>query len=204
MIKPPKNAAHSAVTAEHGSPPEFVELAYEVMGGIDLDPASSPAWNRTIRAARIITAEENGLRTPWVAGAPSVLQLRTQPVPGFGERVRVLVNPPGDKRGELVAEFWFGVTEYFRLRWISSAIWIGFNVEQLSRLQRVGAPTSPLREMTLVPSERKNYLDERTGRQQADAPHASFVTLLTRDTRERERFAGLGAALGDVVNGDRR
>lgn len=204
MKTKPRNAAHLSISPEQGSPPVFVELAHAVMGGIDLDPASSPAWNRNVGATRIITAAENGLRTPWVAGAPSVLELRTRPVPGFGERVRVLVNPPGDKRGELVAEFWYGVTTYFALRWISSAIWIGFNVEQLSRLQRVGAPTSPLREMTLVPEERKNYIDERTGREQSDAPHASFVTLLTRDPRERERFAGLAGRLGDVVNGDRR
>lgn len=203
-MKKPRNAAHSSASAEQGTPPVFVELAHAAMGGIDLDPASSPAWNRNVRARRIIAAEENGLRTPWVEGAPSVLELRTKPVPGFGERCRVLVNPPGDKRGELVAEFWFGVTTYFALRWISSAIWIGFNVEQLSRLQRVGAPTSPLREMTLVPSERKNYIHEHTGREQDDAPHASFVTLLSRDTRERERFAGLAGELGDVVNGDRR
>jgi hypothetical protein len=204
MTKTPKNAAHSAESAEHGSPPEFVDLAHAVMGGIDLDPASSPAWNLNVRAARIITAEQNGLRTPWVDGAPSVLELRTRPVPGAGKRMRVIVNAPGDPRGELVAAFWFGLTTYFALRWVSSAIWIGFNVEQLSRLQRVGAPTSPLREMTLVPSERKNYIDERTGRAQDDAPHASFVTLLTHDTRERERFAGIAGQLGDVVNGSRR
>ena len=199
-----KNAAHSMATCEHGTPPEFVDVAHDVMGGIDLDPASSPTWNRFVQAKRIITAEQGFQRTPWTDGAPTILELRTNPIEGFGEQLRVIFNPPGDKRGELVALAWFGLTWLFRRGWVSSAIWIGFNVEQLARLQRVDAATHPLAEMTLVPPTRPNFRSEHTLKIQEDAAHAGFVTLLSRDPLERERFAGAAGALGYVVNGDRR
>lgn len=202
--KQPRGAQHTMESAEHGSPPAFVDLARRTMGGIDLDPMSSERWNRRVGAKRFITKEQSAFRTPWTDGAPIVLELRTNPVRGFGERLRVFLNPAGDKSGDVVAQAWFGLTTLYVREWVSSAIWVGFNVEQLARLQRVGAPTHPLAEMTLVPPERTDYIDELTDRAQKDAPHASFVTLLSRDPRERERFAGLAGQLGHVVNGDRR
>lgn len=198
-------AQHSMVTAEHGSPPEFVDLAHYAMGGIDLDPASTPEWNKNVRATRIITKQQNGLRTPWFQGAPSILDLRKNQTRAPIDHVngRTILNPPSDKRGRLVAQFWFGITELWRLGWVTSGVYVGFNVEQLSRLQRVGAHTHPLREVTLVPETRHDYHDTQTTLGE-DAPHASFVTLLTRNRDEIERFAALGSQLGFVVNGDRR
>jgi hypothetical protein len=208
-------AQHSMETDEHGSPPEFVELARETMGGIDVDPASSPEWNRNVGATRIITKQQNGLRTPWFPDAPPPIRLRTSmarphvPAVCGGVEVkraprRVILNPPGDPRGALVAAFWFAITEYFHLGWMTAGVWIGFNVEQLSRLQRVGARSHPLEHVTLVPAKRHNYVDGETGKLQEDAPHASFVTLLTRNPREVETFAAIGGQYGCIVNGDRR
>lgn len=198
------SAQHSSATPEHGSPPEFVELAHNTYGVPDVDPASSPAWNGLVRARRIITAEENGLRTPWFEGAPPPLELRTNPMraPVALKAYTVFLNPPGEPTGDLVAQFWFALTEYYRLGWISAGIWIGFNVEQLARLQRTGAPTHPLAEVTLVPANRKGYRITPT-KINPQPPHASFVTLLARPAPTRKRFAAYAAELGYVVNGDR-
>lgn len=62
---------------EWRTPKVIVEAAREVLGHIDLDPASSPGANETVRASRIFTAEENGLENIW-----------------FG---RVWMNPPYSK-----------------------------------------------------------------------------------------------------------
>jgi len=47
------------------TPAEYVEAARSVMGGIDLDPASSETANRTVKASRILTQEQNGLAVSW-------------------------------------------------------------------------------------------------------------------------------------------
>ena len=50
------------------TPPEILDAAREVLGGFDLDPASSEIANRTVRAARFFTAEDDGLTRDWPSG----------------------------------------------------------------------------------------------------------------------------------------
>lgn len=200
------SAQHSLKSHDHGSPPEFVDLAHRTIGLPTVDPASSPKWNGFVQASRIITAAQGFTKTPWFAGAPAPLQLRVdQKRPAAGDETgTAFFNPPNDKRGELVAAAWWALAEYFHLGWVTAGIYVGFNVEQLSRLQRVDARSHPLQHVTLVPAKRRDYRDGSTTKLQEDAPHASFVTLLSRNARQIETFAVLGRELGHVVNGDRR
>jgi len=52
---------------EYYTPPDIVEAAREVMGSIDLDPASSKQANKKIKAGKYYTKDENGLSLPWDA-----------------------------------------------------------------------------------------------------------------------------------------
>lgn len=55
----------SCETNEWYSPPWVIALAREVMGDIDLDPASCDHAQQVVKAAKYYTKEENGLRWPW-------------------------------------------------------------------------------------------------------------------------------------------
>ena len=52
-------------TNEWYTPSNIIELAREVMGEIDLDPASCDEANLTVKATRYHTSQDNGLRHPW-------------------------------------------------------------------------------------------------------------------------------------------
>ena len=50
---------------EYYTPPEIIEAARQVLGFIDLDPASSVIANQTVKAAEFFTAADDGLSKPW-------------------------------------------------------------------------------------------------------------------------------------------
>ncbi|MDQ6701987.1 MAG: hypothetical protein M3Z96_02190 [Pseudomonadota bacterium] len=47
------------------TPAKYIELARAVMGGIDLDPASHPIAQRTVKAAQFFTQADDGLTRSW-------------------------------------------------------------------------------------------------------------------------------------------
>ncbi len=69
------------------TPRPFLDAAHELMGGIDLDPASNERANLTVRAQRYYTINDDGTALPW-----------------FG---RVWLNPPyGREEGESNQSLW--------------------------------------------------------------------------------------------------
>lgn len=61
----PLIAMSSTGNFEWYTPPEVADLARDVMGGIDLDPASCEYANGLIKAKRFYTKQDNGLQLPW-------------------------------------------------------------------------------------------------------------------------------------------
>lgn len=204
-----KNAAlHSAATDVWGTPPELIQLARTTLGWIDCDPATDATWNQRIGAYRILTAQDDGTRTPWMLGGPKPADAARIPCTDRDRQYHVFCNPPGDKRGELVAAYWRALAGYLATGWVTAGIWVGFSIEQLARLQRVGAVSHPLQHTTLILAERSNFLKsfDVAG---ADPSHANFVTLVTAPGRDlvstdrrhvlRNTFLAAAAPLGAVV-----
>lgn len=83
-------ASHQLINAstnnEWYTPRPFLDAAHEVMGGIDLDPASNAMANEAVRAERYYTIHDDGFAQIW--GTPDA-------------PVRVWMNPPyGTHEGE--------------------------------------------------------------------------------------------------------
>jgi len=51
------------------TPPHILDLARDILGGIELDPASDEAAQRTVQAARYFTQADDGLSQPWHAAS---------------------------------------------------------------------------------------------------------------------------------------
>lgn len=60
-----RTVLQSSESNEWFTPARYVEAAREVMGAIDLDPASCEYANRTVKAARYYDIQSNGLEKPW-------------------------------------------------------------------------------------------------------------------------------------------
>lgn len=106
---------HMSKSAEWGTPVQIVEFARLVLGEIDLDPASSAEWNKTVRAKKFYTQESNsgagGLGGEWP------------------KKSRVFLNPPGERSGKLVRAF--HCRSRVHASHGGSVFWVGFSLGQL-------------------------------------------------------------------------
>ena len=59
------HVANATNNIERYTPSEYIEAAREVMGGIDLDPASCEVANLTVKATRFFDITTDGLTQPW-------------------------------------------------------------------------------------------------------------------------------------------
>jgi ParB family chromosome partitioning protein len=59
------HVANNSGNNEWYTPPEYIEAARAVMGGIDTDPASSAVANQTVKAGVYFDREYDGLRREW-------------------------------------------------------------------------------------------------------------------------------------------
>jgi ParB family chromosome partitioning protein len=59
------NALHSSESVEYYTPAVYIEAARDVLGNIDLDPASCEEANRVVKARHYYTTEVDGLLMEW-------------------------------------------------------------------------------------------------------------------------------------------
>lgn len=148
---------HTCDSPEWYTPTLFVDAAREVMGGIDLDPASHEEANERLQIPRFFTEADNGLLRDW-----------------FG---RVFINPPGG----LVNEFWIALLLHYLAGRVEQAVWIGYSLEQLQTLQKSGARLAPVTYLTCFSDSRIAFVENEAKKAQriekllakGEAPNAS-------------------------------
>lgn len=135
------NIRHSSESAEHYSPRKLVEAAREVLGVIQLDPASCLIANKTVRALTFFDYHADGFSRVWHGN--------------------VFCNPPGgkDEGGSRQKAWWYKLAEEWTTRRVNAAIFVGFSLEILQTTQ-VKAPATlppPLHFPFCVPQVRVKY-----------------------------------------------
>jgi phage N-6-adenine-methyltransferase len=91
---------HNSGEVEWYTPEQWIAMAREVMGGIDLDPASSAVANNVVQAAQYYTKDDDGLSQPWAG--------------------RVFLNPPYSQ--PLIAKFIGALVDNWKAGNLAAAI----------------------------------------------------------------------------------
>lgn len=98
--EPAPHVTRNSGNDEWYTPAEYIHAARDVLGAIDLDPASSPTANNVIRADTYYTVDDDGLTRPWSG--------------------RVWMNPPYSTG--LVDRFVFRILDTFQAGDVKAAV----------------------------------------------------------------------------------
>jgi len=177
---------HSSSSTEYGTPTAIIEAARHVMGGITLDPASSPELNQRVGAHGYYTAEDDGFTRPWVTRG-----VLLNPPGGLSDDRQRPVKPKCRVTGSCGLEpghVHMGVESSQRKWWAKlcrewyqhrteQAVFVCFSVELLQTTQsEPRCPISPLEFAVCYPRQRLKFW--RDGVERDQPPHSSCLVYL--------------------------
>ena len=163
------HVANNSGNNEWYTPADYIALARAVMGGIDTDPATSEIANRTVQAAQIFTAEDNGLTKQWSG--------------------RVWCNPPYAQ--PLIAEFAEAIASKYETGEIEQACVLVNNGTETGWFQRMLQAASAV----CFPSSRIRFVDPEGN--PSGAPLQGQAVLYLGN--EPETFASVFSEKGAVL-----
>jgi phage N-6-adenine-methyltransferase len=133
-----KEVAHVGANTgvpEWYTPAEYIEAARRVLGGIDLDPATSETAQKTVKASFYFTVDDDGLSHSW--------------------KGRVWLNPPYS--ADLVGKFVGKLCEHIRAGEVPAALLLVNNATETQWFQPAARQSSAL----CFPAGRIRFLDEQ-------------------------------------------
>lgn len=183
---------HSSRSDLWYTPDHILDGVRRVLGEIDLDPASDAEANLTVRARRIITKEQDGLRCDWGSDG-----LRCDWGSDCGS---IFLNPPGGKIGNQskTALFWQRLMNYNAMGYISHAIFLAFSLEALQVTQACaggGIAGFPF----CVPKSRIKF-KAPDGTVPTAPSHSNMIVYVPGSVDKTELFEHTFAFFGAVLN----
>lgn len=128
------HVSHNSGENEWYTPREYIQAAWDVLGHIELDPASSEVANRTVQAERYFTKEDDALSKDWNADT-------------------VWMNPPYS--GDLIK----GFTSKFAAHFLTFDILEGIILVNNATETKWFAELVPVCSAVVFPTGRIRYLD---------------------------------------------
>ena len=151
------------------TPPEYIHAARDVLGAIDLDPASSDRAQQAVRAARYFTKNDDGLKGAWHG--------------------RVWLNPPFAQ--PLISEFVAKIVAEHNAGRIDAAIMLTNNSTDTGWFHEALAASDAI---CFTRGRIKFYKDE--GEKAAPLQGQAFFYFGDDVVGFVERFSGIGAVVG--------
>jgi len=161
--------ANNSGQDEWYTPSEIIEKARRVMGGIDLDPASSDIANETVKADKYYTIEDDGLAWDWEG--------------------RVFMNPPYSQ--PTIKHFTEKLTDDFRLGFIDQAIVLVNNATETGWFQYMLAECKAV----CFVSGRLKFIDENGNPSGAPLQGQAILYFGEAEDKFFNEFSDIGTVL---------
>lgn len=175
------NIQHSSRSDGWQTPPAILQKVHELLGVIDLDPASDILANKNVGAAQFLTKEDDGLQHPWQ-----------------GETI--FINPPGGKLNgkSNTALFWSKLMKHRDRGHLKHAIFLAFSIEALQTTQNKGCKS--IAEFPFcVPSSRIKFVSPDNKELQSPS-HSNMIIYVPGTADLTDKFYSIFHSLGNVLN----
>ncbi len=174
---------HSSKHSNWITPSYIIKMVTEVLGEIELDPASDNIANEIVQAKKYYTQKDDSLNMKKWCSTPKTIYL----------------NPPGGKvnNQSLSALYWGKLMQHLEAGLVKHAIYMGFSLEQLRVTQNYhkhSIPDFPV----CIPRQRIKFLDPTmNGRERPS--HANVIVYIpgriSRTIVFRDVFEDIGKTM---------
>ena len=178
------NIQHSSRLDAWETPQYIIDMVHEVLGGIDLDPASSHSANERVQAGDILTEDQDALNIEWPCD----------------DHTSLYINPPGGKVGRhsKTGLFWQKLMRYRQQGMIKDAIFMFFSIEALQVTQNYECPSAG-QFLACVPSKRIKFIDP-TNPEKVSPSHSNMIVYVPGSRDRSFKFKRVFEQLGVLIN----
>lgn len=178
------NIQHSSRNDDWMTPHWVIDLVKNVLGEIELDPASSEKANDYIKAKKIYTIDDDALSLDKWCNVPST----------------IYINPPGGKLGNKskTGLFWQKLMQHREQGLINHAIFMCFSIEALQSTQLLTDCLSIGEFPICIPKRRIAFVDPTTNNRNQPS-HSNCIVYVPGIVNNYSLFREMFSELGTIM-----